>query len=356
MSWAAARSATVSGPPPALASSARARTAYSARAEISTPRVWLAATVTVGSTGTARPAAAATGGQAATLTPQPESSADGREPVTQQFGDVSVDIGDDFVALVEIHRPPGNFFDVKLIRSLAEAYAALDADPSCRAIVLASEGKHFCAGADFSAQSQAEALPEEGAASLYREAVRLFRAETPVVAAVQGAAVGGGLGLACSADFRVAAPEARFAANFAQLGFHHGFGLTVTLPLIVGHQRALELLYLGRRISGEEAHRIGLCDRLVPAGRGPDRGQGAGRRDRHLRPAGDPVHPPDHAGPPRRRGGGGDRPRGRRADPPADDQRLRRGSPGHGRAAAAPLHRPVAERRTARKRAQWMRW
>jgi len=184
--------------------------------------------------------------------------------VDQKFGDVSVDIGSDFVAEVEIHRPPANFFDVALIRSLAEAYAALDGDPSCRAVVLCSEGKHFCAGADFNAESNAEALPSEGAASLYREAVRLFRSELPVVAAVQGAAIGGGLGLACSADFRVAAPDARFAANFARLGFHQGFGLSVTLPLVVGHQAALDLLYTGRRVGGEEARQIGLCDRLVP--------------------------------------------------------------------------------------------
>src|ERR1700758_2954628 len=103
----------------------------------------------------------------------------------QQFGDVSVEIGADYVAEVEIHRPPDNFFDVQLIRSLAEAYAGLDADPACRAIVLCAEGKHFCAGPDFSARSRAEALPDEGAASLYREGVRLFRAQTPVVAAVQ---------------------------------------------------------------------------------------------------------------------------------------------------------------------------
>ena len=66
-------------------------------------------------------------------------------------------------------------------------------------------------------------------------------------------------------DFRVAAPEARFSANFARLGFHHGFGLTVTLPALVGQQRALELLYTGRRIGGEEAVEIGLADRLAPA-------------------------------------------------------------------------------------------
>jgi enoyl-CoA hydratase/carnithine racemase len=81
---------------------------------------------------------------------------------------------------------------------------------------------------------------------------------------VQGAAIGGGLGLALVADFRVASPESRWSANFARLGFHHGFGLTVTLPAIVGQQKALDLLYTGRRIDGAEAHRIGLADHLVP--------------------------------------------------------------------------------------------
>jgi enoyl-CoA hydratase/carnithine racemase len=71
--------------------------------------------------------------------------------------------------------------------------------------------------------------------------------------------------LACSADFRIACPEARFSANFAQFGFHHIFGLTVTLPGIVGQQRALELLYTGRRLKGEEAFGIGLSDGLVAA-------------------------------------------------------------------------------------------
>lgn len=179
-----------------------------------------------------------------------------------QFGDVTAELGDDFVAEVEIHRPPNNFFDARLIQNIADAYGHLQAG-ACRAIVLCSEGKHFCAGADFHGESDAEALPEEGAANLYREAVRLFEAELPVVAAIQGAAIGGGLGVACSADFRVAAPEARFAANFSRLGFHPGFGLSVTLAGIVGPQAALELLYTGRRITGEEAKAIGLADRLV---------------------------------------------------------------------------------------------
>jgi len=67
-----------------------------------------------------------------------------------------------------------------------------------------------------------------------------------------------------SADFRVAAREARFSANFSRLGFHHGFGLTVTLPALVGNQMAANLLYTGRRVGGEEALQLGLCDDLVP--------------------------------------------------------------------------------------------
>jgi len=179
-----------------------------------------------------------------------------------RFGDVAVGLGGDFVALAEIQRPPNNFFDRTLIACLADALEALDAEPACRAIVLASEGKHFCAGADF--QSKRAVAEDSSGRHLYDEAVRLFAARTPCVAAVQGAAIGGGLGLALMPDFRVAAPEARFSANFARLGFHHGFGLTVTLPRVVGSQAAMELLYTGRRIDGEAAARLGLCDRLVP--------------------------------------------------------------------------------------------
>ncbi len=186
----------------------------------------------------------------------------------RQFGDVTVIVDDDFVATVQIHRPPNNFFDIALMRSLADAYGALDAEDACRAIVLCSEGKHFCAGANFNDQPT---IPEPGLGAggiehLYQEAARLFDMSKPVVAAVQGAAIGGGLGLACSADFRIACPEARFSANFAQLGFHQGFALSATLPPIVGQQHSLEMLYTGRRLSGEDASRIGLCDELVDTG------------------------------------------------------------------------------------------
>ena len=177
------------------------------------------------------------------------------------FGDVTVTLAGDFVATAELRRPPNNFFDHALIASLCDAFEALDADPRCRAIVLCAEGKHFCAGANFG--SRDPGIGGEPGSHLYDEAVRLFRTRTPVVAAIQGAAVGGGLGLALMPDFRVAAPEARFSANFARLGFHHGFGLSVTLPRLVGTQRAAEMLYTGRRLPAQQALEIGLCDRLV---------------------------------------------------------------------------------------------
>lgn len=171
---------------------------------------------------------------------------------------VTTALTDDHVGVARLCRPPNNFFSVAMIDALADALEAFDADPSCRAVVIGADGKHFCAGADFSSPST------YSTADLYAAAVRLFRTRKPIVAAVQGAAIGGGLGVALAADFRVAAPEARFSANFARLGFHHGFGLSVTLPDLVGRQRAAELLYTGRRIDGDTAAEIGLVDRVVP--------------------------------------------------------------------------------------------
>lgn len=166
------------------------------------------------------------------------------------------------VGVVEIQRPPHNFFDNSLINQIADAFEAFDRDMNIRSYVLCAQGKSFCAGADFANRPQTGSA--ESGKHLYKEATRLFRARKPSVAAVQGPAIGGGLGLAVMADFRVAAPEARFAANFTRLGFHPGFALTYTLPRLVGQQKANLLFYTGRRLTGEEAHAIGLADVLVP--------------------------------------------------------------------------------------------
>jgi 2-(1,2-epoxy-1,2-dihydrophenyl)acetyl-CoA isomerase len=179
------------------------------------------------------------------------------------FGDVTAVLGGDHVAEVEIHRPPANYFDAVLLAAVVDA-VGWAAGSGARAVVLCAEGKHFCAGLDFGATGRPE---PEALRTLYATAHRLVDGPLPLVAAVQGSAVGGGLGLALAADFRVAAPTSRFAANFARLGFHQGFGISLTLPAVVGRQRALELLTTGRRIDGAEALAIGLCDRLTDAPR-----------------------------------------------------------------------------------------
>jgi enoyl-CoA hydratase/carnithine racemase len=175
------------------------------------------------------------------------------------------------VAVVEIRRPPNNFFDIALITEIASAFEALDADADCRALVLAAQGNAFCAGANFgdggTLDRDGSALlsgPTPSVAHLYIEGNRLFRTKKPIVAAIHGAAVGGGLGLAMVADFRVTCPEARFCANFTRLGFHPGFGLTVTLPAVIGPTKAALMFYTSRRVRGDEAHAMGLADVLVP--------------------------------------------------------------------------------------------
>ncbi len=185
------------------------------------------------------------------------------------MGYTDIDISrDGHVATLEIQRPPNNFFDVELITDLATAFEELDRDDDCRALVLCSAGKHFCAGNNFGKPRSrgGDRPPAENAARasgdnpLYSAAVRLFNAQKPVIAAIQGAAVGGGFGLAVMADFRVVCAEARFTANFVKLGFHPGFGLTYTLPRIVGAQRANLMFLTGRRINGETARDWGLAD------------------------------------------------------------------------------------------------
>lgn len=189
----------------------------------------------------------------------------------KQFGDVHLEQVD-HVTVAEIRRPPFNYFDSELVRSLADAFEHLDGDDGCRAVVLAASGRAFCAGADFQASAGSALFSENsesgaGAGSLYGHAVRLFRTRKPVVAAVQGAAIGGGLGLSLVADFRVACEHTRFSANFVKLGVHAGFGISHVLPRVVGIQKASLMLYSGRRVGPQDALAMGLVDVLTTADR-----------------------------------------------------------------------------------------
>jgi len=181
----------------------------------------------------------------------------------------SEDVGvtlDGHVAVVEVRRPPNNFLDVDLIAELAAALEQLDQEARCRSIVLAAAGKHFCAGGNLKQRLETEERGEKfvpAARHIYQEARRLVQTRKPIVAAVHGSAIGAGLGLAVVADFRVTCSEARFAANFTSIGFAPGFGLTFTLPRLIGHQRAQWMSLTGRRVKGDEAYAMGLADRLV---------------------------------------------------------------------------------------------
>jgi enoyl-CoA hydratase/carnithine racemase len=179
------------------------------------------------------------------------------------YGEVSVE-AKGHVAVLTFSRPPNNHVSVDSMKALADALFDVDAETNLRASVLAAAGRVFCAGADLVNPGGVGAEGMSGINPLYVEAVRLFSAKKPIVAAVQGAAVGAGLGLALVADFRVVAPEARFTANFVKLGFHPGFGITHTLPRIIGQQRAALLCMTGRRINGQEALDWGLADAIAP--------------------------------------------------------------------------------------------
>ncbi|MSP01333.1 MAG: enoyl-CoA hydratase/isomerase family protein [Acetobacteraceae bacterium] len=169
-----------------------------------------------------------------------------------------------FVATIEVRRAPNNFIDTDMVGEIADALEVYDRVTDVRAIVLCSDGKHFCAGADFGSRgADGVARATKRGRHLYKEAQRLWRTGKPIVAAVQGAAVGAGVGLAVMADFRVTCPEARFSVNFTRLGYHPGFGLTASLPRLIGMQQATLLMYTGRRLTGEEALRIGLADYCV---------------------------------------------------------------------------------------------
>ena len=183
--------------------------------------------------------------------------------MTSQYGEVAV-ATEGHVAVITFDRRPNNHVSVESMRDLADALMDIDAETNLRVSVLTTAGKVFCAGADLVSPGGVGAEGMQGINPLYVEAVRLFSAKKPIVAAVQGAAVGAGLGLALVADFRVAAPEARFTANFVKLGFHPGFGITYTLPRLIGEQKAALLCLTGRRVSGQEAVDMGLADVLAP--------------------------------------------------------------------------------------------
>jgi enoyl-CoA hydratase/carnithine racemase len=178
---------------------------------------------------------------------------------------VSVD-GD--VGIVTLRRPPHNLLTEPVLRRLADALD--DLSGTARAAVIASEGRSFCAGADFRSADAPD--PTEGGGfeaqthAFYLQAARVFESPVPVVAAVHGAAIGAGFGLALACDLRVVGADGWFQANFVRLGIHPGFALSRVLPDVIGPARAAEIFLTARRVAADESVGIGLAHRAVPAG------------------------------------------------------------------------------------------
>jgi enoyl-CoA hydratase/carnithine racemase len=180
------------------------------------------------------------------------------------WGDIDVEAGGP-VGLITIRRPPNNYISRALTRRIGDALHHLDTIDAVRAVLLQAEGKHFCAGAMHDPDDEETMRPDmEDLQGKYDAVARLFSSRKPVVAAIQGTVAGAGLGLAMLADFRVAAENARFVPNFVKIGFCPGFGLPVTLPRVVGAQRASFMMMTGRRFTAQEVEPWGLADQVVP--------------------------------------------------------------------------------------------
>ena len=265
------------------------------------------------------------------------------------FKDIGVD-KTGHVALIEIRRPPNNFFDIALIQEIATALEALDENVDCRAVVLAAQGKAFCAGANFSAtarRSTKTASARANSTAKRRCSTSTSKAtgcsaprsrSSPRCTAPRSAA---GSALAMVADFRVACPETRFSANFTRLGFHPGFGLTVTLPLVIGPTKAAMMFYTSRRVRGDEAYAMGLADVLVPQDQVREAAMQLAAEIAENSPLGLISTRATMRGDLADRVLEGDRARTERTDCLTQDRRLQGRRQGDGRAPAAEFHRPL---------------
>lgn len=206
------------------------------------------------------------------------------------MSDLVLRSGDEAVAVLTFNDPERrNAMSAAMGEAFAASIAELSREESLRAVVLTGEGRAFSAGGDLGmiggrAQQGSEG-PEGSARRALRETMRSFYGlflsvrdlPCPVIAAVNGHAVGAGLCVALACDLRVVANEAKLGLNFTRLGLHPGMGASWTLPRLIGPARAAELLYTGRLIRGEEAERLGIANRSVPAGQVLDEALGLAR-------------------------------------------------------------------------------
>jgi enoyl-CoA hydratase/carnithine racemase len=142
------------------------------------------------------------------------------------------------------------------------------ADREVRCVIITGNGASFCSGADFRSAllERGNELPHEASFGSYRPFLGVLDVEVPVIAAMNGHAIGGGFGLALVCDIRIANRDAKYGANFARLGFHSGMAISYLLPRITGVPRAAELLFTGRVFTGSQPVEMGIANYAVAQG------------------------------------------------------------------------------------------
>jgi 2-(1,2-epoxy-1,2-dihydrophenyl)acetyl-CoA isomerase len=203
----------------------------------------------------------------------------------------------DNVASLMLNRPEAaNSLNSTVAAELMDAVLRCEEDPEIRALVISGSGRIFCAGADLKGFYTAGEGLKSRVSYFHATLSRLTRADLPVIAAVNGAAAGAGMGLACACDLVIAAESARFVMAYARIGLSPDGATTYFLPRRIGMGRALELFYTNRALSAREALDWGIVNRVVPDGElateahalaaqlaaGPTRAFGAGKRLMHA--------------------------------------------------------------------------
>ncbi|MFV0317874.1 MAG: enoyl-CoA hydratase/isomerase family protein [Microthrixaceae bacterium] len=181
---------------------------------------------------------------------------------------LQIDRRTDGVAVLRVNRPQrmNALDDALLTRLLPHAFAELDEDPGVRCVVVTGEGENFCAGADLDSsgfKQETSTDAERFVRRTHATPVAIRRLRKPTIAAVRGAAVGAGFGLALACDIRFGSPTVRLGAPFISIGIVPDYGVSYFLPRVVGTATALDILYSGRLVEAEEAARVGLVSRIV---------------------------------------------------------------------------------------------
>lgn len=174
---------------------------------------------------------------------------------------------EDGVELLVLRHPPVNALSTGVVRALADQLTAIEGDAASRAVILTGEGQYFSAGADVKEMAAMDLSTAPAVVAKGHETFgRLEMLRVPVVAAINGLAVGGGLELALACDLRIAGESAKFGAPETKIGLIPAYGGTQRLPRLVGVAKAKELIFTGTMIPASEALRIGLVNKTVPAG------------------------------------------------------------------------------------------